>query len=230
MHGDLLLDRDGLKGLEDRLGSVLNQRASLTALRDQIVGDLEEKEREVVRLGEEAEVLTLVLELYKVLLDMFVEEQVRSVERLGSHGLQTVFFDTGLSLEADVEPKYNKISVEFFLRKGSKDDPLSHRGRPLDSFGGGPSSFVSLILRILAVQKLKLWPLLVLDESLAAVSDDYISATGMFIRALAEKMGFDVILVTHKPAFIEHAHVAYRCTEETEPDGVSTHVVVKKVA
>jgi hypothetical protein len=32
-------------------------------------------------------------------------------------------------------------------------------------------------------------------------------------------MGVDVLLVTHKPAFIEHADLAYRCEEDVHEDG-----------
>ncbi len=230
MHGDVLLDLDGLKDLERRVRGVQTTRTRLTTLRDQIATDLAEKEREVLFLASEAEILAKVGELFKALLDQLIEKQVRVVEKIATEGLRTVFYDNVLSLEADVDPKYNKISVEFFLRKGLKENPTSHRGKPLDSFGGGPSSFISLVLRILAVKKLKLWPVLILDESLGAVSDDYIDLTGQFIRAFAEKLGFDIILVTHKPSFTDHAHVAYRCSEETEEDGVSTYVVLRKAS
>jgi DNA repair exonuclease SbcCD ATPase subunit len=135
-----------------------------------------------------------------------------------------------LSLESEVGFKYNKISVDLFFRKGMKGHPASYRGRPLEAFGGGPSSVISLILRVLTVRKMKLWPLLILDESLAAVSDDYIDFTGQFLRALAEKMGFDIILVTHKQAFLEHAHTALRCSEEVESDGASTYLVLRKAS
>jgi DNA repair exonuclease SbcCD ATPase subunit len=230
MHGDVLLDLDGLSDLERRVRAVQNTRTRLTTLRDQIDTDLAEREREVQLLVSEIELLSKVGELFKVLLDQLIEKQVRIVEKIATKGLQTVFYDNSLSLEADVDPKYNKIAIEFFIRKGHKDNPSSHRGRPLDSFGGGPSSFISLVLRILAVKKLKLWPVLLLDESLGAVSDEYIDLTGQFIRAFAEKLGFDIILVTHKPAFLDHAHTAYRCTEETEEDGASTYVVLRKAS
>lgn len=227
MLGDSLHDFDGLKG---RLDAVLSTRTRLTALRDQIKNDLAAKEQEVVFLTGEVEVLTKVVELFRVLMDQLVENQVRIVEKVGTDGLQAVFPDLDLSLESDVDPKYNKISVDFFFRKGMKGHPASYRGRPLESFGGGPSSVISLILRAMTVKKLKLWPVLILDESLAAVSDDYIDLTGQFIKALAEKLKFDIILVTHKPAFLEHAHAAYRCTEEVESDGVSTYVVLRKAS
>jgi chromosome segregation ATPase len=233
MLGDAIHDDHGglkLESLESRVKAVENTRTRLTTLRDQIAQDLKEREAEVQHLTSETEILTKVVELFRFLMDQLVEHQVRIVERLGTKGMQSVFPDLDLSLESEVDPKYNKIAVEFFLRKGSPDSPYSHRGSPLESFGGGPSSVISLILRVLAIKKLKRWPLLILDESLAAVSDDYISATGQFIRLLADKIGFDIILVTHKTAFLEHAHAAFRCTEETEENGVSTYVVLRKVS
>jgi hypothetical protein len=124
-----------------------------------------------------------------------------------------------LSCEADVGPKWGKIAVEFFFRQGDKDSPLSYRGRPLGSFGGGPSSIASLILRVLTVIRLKLWPVLVLDEALGAVSADYVDQTGRFLDRLTKKMGLDVLLVTHKDAYLDHANATYRCSEVVENDG-----------
>jgi len=211
------------------LESVLTTRTRVSTLRDQVAQDLILKEKEVVHLASEIEVIAKVVELFRVLMDQLVEKQVKIVERLGTEGLQTVFPDQDLSLEADVDPKYNKIAVDFFFRSGTKGQAGSFRGRPLEAFGGGPSSVVSLILRVMTVMRLKLWPLLILDESLAAVSDDYIDLTGQFIRALAEKLNFDILLVTHKQAFLDHAHTAFRCISEGEPDG-SSHVSLRKMS
>ena len=83
---------------------------------------------------------TKVGELFRLLMDLLVVKQVRSVENVVTEGLRTIFHDLELAFEADVGPKYGKVSVEFFIRQGAKDDPLSHRGRPLEAFGGGPST------------------------------------------------------------------------------------------
>lgn len=216
------------RGLNDRLKAVQAKKIKLVTLRDRLADELASKEQEVEHLGQEIVLLTSVAELFRFLVDQLVEKQVRIVDKVASDGLRTVFPDRDLSLESEVSPKYNKISVDFFFRKGDKDSPFSHRGKPLAAFGGGPSSFVSLLLRIMAIRKLKLWPVLVLDESLAAVSDEYIDPTGQFLRSTARQLGFDILLVTHKAAFLDHADTAYRCSEEIEPDGVSTYVVVKK--
>lgn len=232
MSGDPLYALQGvtLGELVRRAGAVRDKHNKLVALRDQLSEDLASKEREVQDLESEIEVLNLVVELFRVLMDHLVEKQVGVVESLSTKGLQKVFPDLDLSLEAEVLPKYNKISIEFFLRRGAKTSPYSIRGRPLEAFGGGPSSIVSLILRIITITKLKLAPILVLDESLVAVSDDYIDLTSHFLRALTAKLGFDIILVTHKTAFLEHADDAYRCSEEVEDNGASTHLVLRRAS
>ncbi len=226
MPGDALHAVD--RGLSARLKAVQAQKLKLTTLRDRLAGELASKEQEVIDLGSEITVLTGVGELFRFLVDQLVEKQVKIVDKVATDGLRSVFPDRDLSLESEVGPKYNKISVDFFFRKGDKESPFSHRGRPLAAFGGGPSSFVSLLLRIMAIRKLKLWPMLILDESLAAVSDEYIDATGQFLKSTAKGLGFDILLVTHKPSFLDHADTAYRCSEEVEADGVSTYVVVRK--
>lgn len=222
MSSDALLNLDGV---EQKVRLLRDRKAHLTTLRDKLRNDLSVKEQEVVLLTKKVEMLTLVSELFRRLMDSLVDKQVKSVEKVATNGLQTIFPDLDLSLESEVGPKYNKISVEFFLRRGK--GPTSHRGRPLEAFGGGPSSVISLILRVLTIKKLGLYPLILLDESLNAVSDEYIDLTSQFLKSLAAKMGFDILLVTHKAAFSEHSAITYRCQELT--DGVTTNLALKKI-
>jgi len=225
MSGDTL---HSLEVLSRRLRTVENTSTKLATLRDRVASELAGKQAEVVYLDSEIEIVTKVVELFRVLMDQLVEKQVKSIEKIGTEGLQTIFADLNLSLESEVAPKHNKIAVDFFIRRGVKGSVRSHRGRPLEAFGGGPSSVVSLILRILAIKRMKLWPLLVLDESLNAVSNEYVEATSQFLKSLADKLGFDILLVTHKPPFLDHADISYRCVESTEADGVSTYLTLRK--
>jgi len=214
------------EGLAQRVRALQHTSTKLTTLRDRLTLDLETKEQEVDELTQRIELLAKVHELFRVLMDQMIVSQVRMVEDVVTEGLQTIFHDLDLSCEADVGPKWGKIAVEFFFRQGSKDDPLSYRGKPMDSFGGGPSSIASLVLRILTVLRLKLWPVLVLDEALGAVSEHYVDHTGVFLERLTKKMGIDVLLVTHKPSFLDHADVTYRCSEVAEADG-TRHLVLE---
>jgi hypothetical protein len=216
-----------VEGLGQRVRVVSDATVRLETLRNRLRSERDSKQQEVEGLTQKVELLTKVSELFRVLMDLMVVKQVRVVEDIVTEGLQAIFHDLDLSFESDVSQKYGKIAIDFFVRQGGKSDPLSHRGKPLEAFGGGPSSVASLVLRVLTVLRLKLHPLFVLDEALGAVSDEYTAQTGQFLRGLADKMGIDVLLVTHKQAFLEHADQAYRCSEVEGPDGTTRHLTLR---
>jgi hypothetical protein len=198
---------------------LLSRRADKAqVLRDQYVENLDARQKEVTALTAEAEVLREVNELFKALLDKLVLGQVQTIEGVVTEGLRAVFYDQELTLESEVSQKYHKIHIDFFLRQGAKDG-IVIRGKPLESFGGGPASVASLVIRAMTLLRLKKWPILLLDETMAAVSDDYVEQMGAFLRKLAQSAKIDVLLVTHKQAYLENANVAYQGTEELAEDG-----------
>jgi len=201
-----------------RVKALRESASGLQALRDQVRKDLGLRCQEVDALTCRIDALSKVGELFRVLMDMLVLDHVKSIEGVVTEGLRSIFTDQDLSFEAEISQRYNKVAIDFNIKQ--ENDVLPVRGHPLDSFGGGPASIASLILRILALIRLKRWPLLALDETLAAVSDDYIDQTGIFLRKLAEETGITILLVTHKPAFLDHATIAYRGVEVQETDGV----------
>lgn len=217
MHGDPVHAVVGLtwrKRVQD-----LNRTAvRLQAARDQISSDLEVRRLEVVALSSRIDRLALVGELLRALMDKLVLDQVKSVEEIVTEGLKTIFFDQGLRFEAEVAQKYNKVAIDFFFRQGT--DATAVRGHPLESFGGGPSSIASLVLRLLSLLRLKRAPVILLDETLGAVNgDEYIDAAGQFLNKLATTTGIDILYVSQKAAFMDHADIAYQAGSEIHGDG-----------
>lgn len=226
MPSDALHAQQGLT-FRRRVQTLNRNAARIQAVRDQLSGDLEARHREVERLTKQVERLTKVGELLRVLMDKLVLDQVKTIEGVVTEGLRAIFYDQTLSFEAEVSQKYNKIAIDFFLRQG--DESMAIRGHPLESFGGGPSSIASLVLRLLALLRLKRAPILLLDETLAAVSDDYIDAAGQFLRKLAATTGIDILLVTHKQAFLDHAEMAYQGHEANAGDDGSWSLGLRKL-
>jgi hypothetical protein len=160
------------------------------------------------------DVLAKVGELFRALMDLLVLKHVRSVEGVVTDGLRSIFVDQNLSFEAEIVQRYNRICIDFFIRQERGGGKYLVRGNPLDSFGGGPSSIASLVLRLLVLLKLKRWPLLLLDETLSPVSSDYIEATSLFFKKLATSLGIPTLLVTHKQEYIEYATLSYLASEK----------------
>lgn len=225
MQGDAIHAVEGLDGWAKRVRLLQDSATRLKAVRDQVQLDLAGKEQEIDALTHRQEVLSKVSELYRVLMDRMVMGQVRTIEAIVSEGLRTIFYDQDLSFKAEVSSKYNKISVEFFICVGDPENG-GIKGSPLDSFGGGPASVASLILRILTLLRLKRKKLMLLDETLAAVSDDYIEPTAQFLQKLAATSNLTILLVTHKAAFLDHASVAYQ-GDSKESDGHNEFTIKK---
>lgn len=195
----------------NRVKALGQMAARLGAIRDQAVSDLESVTQEIETLTARLEVLAQVAELFRALMDKLVLSYVKSIESVVTEGLRTIFQDQDLTFEAEVTSKRNKINIDFFIAEpGGVNGNIPIRGKPLENFGGGPTSVASFVLRVLALLRLKRWPLLLMDESFDAVSEHYISQTGQFLKLLAERTGIHVLLVTHKTAYTEHANIAYQ--------------------
>lgn len=183
----------------------------LQAMRDQTAGELTARSKEVDDLAVRIGVLAKVAELFRALMDKLVLDHVKSIEAVVTEGLHTIFHDQELSFEAEVVQRRSLIAIDFFIRQeGAR---MAVRGHPLESFGGGPSSIASLVLRLLAMIRLKRWPVLFLDETLAAISDEYIEQTGRFLEKLSTSTGIPILLVTQKRSFTDHATNAFNGSE-----------------
>jgi hypothetical protein len=220
MHDD---PSAALDGVIRRSKTLAATAARVAARRDRLDQDLGKVSAEITSLNDKAQKLILTGELLRSLMDLLVTEQIQVIEKIVTDGLRSIFFDQELSFKAGISTKYNKISIDFTIQRG--EGPLAISGKPIESFGGGPTSIASLLLRILTLLRLKRRPVLFLDETLSAVSDEYVEPTGRFLAELARTSGVDVLLVTHKQSFLDHASAAYQGAEADLGEGVSKLVV-----
>lgn len=217
MSSDSLCVQHDLTAWRQRVKTLRDTTTRLQVTRDRVTEELAARQREVEVLSLRIDKITKVGELLRALMDKLVLDQVRTIEGVVTEGLHAIFPDLALAFEAEVGTKYNKIAIDFFLKQGTDDTAI--RGAPMESFGGGPTSVASLILRLLAILRLQRFPFLLLDETLAAVSDEYVDEAGQFLRKLAASTGIDILFVTHKAAFLEHAAHAFQGFEDTDDDG-----------
>ena len=160
-------------------------------------------QQEIARLGSEDILLEKVGELFKHLINKYVYEYAESFSQIVTEGLQTIYHDQDVRFDIEVEQKRGKVSAAFVLEQNG------FRASPLTSFGGGVSAVISLLLRILVLLKSDLARYLILDESLAALSEHYVEGCGDFLRKLCSELGIHVLLVTHNADFIEQSDNAY---------------------
>lgn len=163
---------------------------------------------EISDLEDEETLVDLVTELFRKLLDKEISNAVSHLETLLTEGLQSVFTDKDLSVRAELEVQRGKVSVN--LKTLEKAGGFVAEGSAMDSFGGSAVTVQAVLMRIIIIFLQGLRPFLLLDEALPAFDPDYVVNMGKFLSMLCERLGMDILMVTHNPALIEVADKAYR--------------------
>jgi|AntRauTorcE11897_2_1112592.scaffolds.fasta_scaffold28948_2 DNA repair exonuclease SbcCD ATPase subunit len=168
-------------------------------------------EEEIVHLKSE------IVELEKVsmLLTSIAEDQQfkaqEAIETLVTEGLQTIF-DDSLSFHILQKVSGKSATVEFVIRTTTVEGRVFDTS-VLDARGGGLAAVVGFLLRLVVLllrHDHDKDNVLVLDETFAHVSDEYLPGLGEFLRQLVDKTGVQVILVTHQSEFMEFSDRVYR--------------------
>lgn len=168
-----------------------------------LVSQRKNLQEEIEQTRKDIQVLGKVEELFKYLLDKYVNKYAESFSEIVTEGLQTIFHDQDIRFEVVVDQKHGKVWADFeTIHEGI-------RGQSLESFGGGVSSVQSLLLRLLVLMKKNLAKYLILDESLAALSEEYVENAGIFLKKMCKELGVNVLLITHNKAFLDYADNAY---------------------
>lgn len=172
-------------------------------------------------LREEVQTLSAeVTELEQVthLLNSIAEEkQMRAqhdIEELVTRGLQTIF-DDSLSFHI-IQTTRGKTSIVEFVVRTTLDDRVVDTP-VMDARGGGLAAVIGFLLRVVVMllrNGARQQNLLLLDETFAMVSSEYLPVLGDFLRSIVEETGIQIIMVTHQNEFIDSADKVYRFSQE----------------
>jgi DNA repair exonuclease SbcCD ATPase subunit len=147
------------------------------------------------------------------------------VEALVTAGL-TAIFEENLSFHL-VESTSRQTPQIDFVVKTHLPDGSSFETDVLSARGGGLAAVVGLLLRVVLIlltraSGKKSSDVLVLDETLAHLSREYLDAAGQFLRTLVDSTGLQILMVTHSPELVEFADVVYRLRLDAEGRTVAT--------
>lgn len=156
-----------------------------------------ELEIEVLLLGKVDQVITQ-------LSGKVMGESTKIVDRLVTSGLRVVFDDMKFEFKTKVEKIRNRTGVKFELYDDGRTYKLT------DSFGGGVLAVVGVLLRVVTIILLKQRRVLLLDETLAHVSEKYQANTSNLLKKLCGELGFTILLVSHQEEFATKADTHYR--------------------
>lgn len=139
----------------------------------------------------------------------------RTIEELVTRGLQTIF-DESLSFHIVQTVKGRAAFVEFLVHTTLENGQVVETP-VMDARGGGLAATIGFMLRVVVMllrsRDTNEENVLILDETFAHVSEEYLPALGEFLRELVDKTGIQIVMVTHQPVFEDYADKVYRFSQ-----------------
>lgn len=214
MHGYTMVpqQRDRLADLTSRFKVVGKKVEHLSEVHRMASDRCLSLRSQIQSLEDRVDLLSNVGDLLRVVFDRVIETETSFVTGTVTEGLRSVFHDQKLSLKSEFHVRANRVGIDLVLSR-EYDGGHTVEGDPTESFGGGPVSIISVLLRVVVLLKSGRVPFLLLDESVGAVAPAYRESCALFLRSLAEKLGVDILLVAHETGYEEVAHRFYSCTE-----------------
>ena len=198
--------------------SIRNRRRELDAQTGELRNYAERGkalQAELVQLTETEEILSRVSAVLNSLGEQRQLAAQNSIEGLVTRGLQAIF-DSTLSFHIIQTTKNNSSYVEFVVRDTYSDGTIQETS-VMEARGGGLAATIGFLLRLVVMllsNRDGRDNILILDETFAHVSAEYLEPLGEFLREIKEKTGVQIIMVTHQPEFIDYADTVYKFSQE----------------
>lgn len=121
--------------------------------------------------------------------------------------------------EASVFPDPYEFGVEFVQRRNKTECDLyflkgGERLDPVSSSGGGALDVAAFALRCAFWSLNKSRPVIILDEPFRFVSHDLQGRCGEMLKRISERLGLQVLMVSHLPNIISGADRVFRVTQD----------------
>lgn len=177
---------------------------------------LDETIKECTKLEKDNKVLTDTLHLLEqcnIAARDFVKVEV---EQLVTQGLRCIFEDPTVQFNIKFVTKRNQVEAEFTLSR--EEDGTQIQGDILSTYGGGVVDVISISLRIIIMQLMKVKGPLVLDEPGKMISAQFIGAFGKFLTEVSNTFDRQMIMITHNDKLTEFAN---NIIEVHQTNGVS---------
>jgi len=165
------------------------------ARKDELTAQLERNTKECERLERDNKILVEALHLLEQCNVVSRDYVKTEVEQLVTQSLRSIFGDATIQFDINFVTKRNQTEAEFTL--SHKEDKTHIQGDILYSYGGGVADIISISLRIIIMQMMKIKGPLILDEPGKYVSAQYINAFGKFLIESSNAFDRQIIMVTH---------------------------------
>lgn len=206
-HGDNMFERE-LEAVTSKYDRKAGERDLLKKQLEDNNKSLEAKIKEVENVAKAKEVVQLAAESTQ-------KKMVFHINNLVSMALAAVFPDP-YTFEMKFEPRRGKTEADLlFSKNDSTTDDILNTG------GGGPADVSSFALRLSTWSIRKTRHTIILDEPFRFLSRDLQPRASAMIKHLSEKLGLQLIIVSHIPEIIDNADNVININDILKPQQTS---------
>lgn len=197
--------------LHDLLESKNNTIHTRIGMRDALLkkqAEAQKRQEELVKSTDNHVKASLFLQ---TLSDTTRQKVLDRISSIVSDALQQIK-DPNLEFKMNLTTERNQMDLKFVV----VDKKTKHEYDILNSCGGSIADIVSFPLKFSLLMKWEpsLSRIMILDESFKFVSVADQEPLGEFVQQVSEKLGLQVILVTHSPTLSEKAHRIFQVTKK----------------
>jgi DNA repair exonuclease SbcCD ATPase subunit len=176
-------------------------------VRDRVVADKEKCDEKVRHLNTRLDYIEEARTIIQTVAQLTQEELEYHISELVTLAMSAVF-DEPYALKLNFVLKRGKTeAVLTFYRDGAEFDPMADTG-------GGPVDVAAFALRVAMwnLQQPRSRNVLVLDEPFRFLSRNLQGRASAMLTEISNKLGLQIIMVSHNPELIEGAHKTFQVT------------------
>lgn len=156
-------------------------------------------------------------------------EIIKIVSRTTQEKIQYHISDIASLALDGIFPEPYKLVLNFVERRNKTECDISflrneHIVNPVEDSGFGAVDVASFALRVASwsMSRPRTRPVILLDEPMKHLSDEYQEAASEMIKKVADKLGVQFIIISHKPVLSTFADKVFKVTQKKEVSVIKT--------
>lgn len=142
----------------------------------------------------------------KEIIELISRQHIDHIEKLLNSAISTIFFDKNYSIKMEVSEFRNNNALNIYLVETTDEGEII---TDIKNNGFGIQSIVGFVLQVYFILYHKLYPILIMDEAMSNLSQQYIPYFKELVDLLSNTYNFRFVLVAHDPRFIDIADYKY---------------------
>lgn len=170
----------------------------LNVKKEMIDSEIKSKLSIIEKLTRQEEDTKRAADVIQECLNVFNEQYLNRIKKLLNAALKFVFFDQDYEFVFELKNK----EIEFTIM-----DHQKNLQKPLSKLGGGIRVVISTFLQIFFITERKNQKILLLDESLYAISEKYREKFYTFLKTHSKENSFHILIISHDETankYMEH--------------------------